>query len=189
MKVHLLFKRPEAGDVNIMQLYAYSPHKSDVEEFLSMRDPDKFIYRKLSLTKSEYKTFDNERHEHLLHRQKFRTKLGDSCHLSHQAEILCTYEEENQVFIKGENVILQELSRHLPNPKVFNPEFLPALDTLLYIKFYGFFKHGNHNFDVDYYEPYFSSYAVSDILYEDVHTSYELDQVSVFLLLHGWTFK
>ena len=189
MKVHIFLKKPLFGEYNKLKLYAFTDDKKLASEFTMLRDMNRFVYIKESMTKEEFKKYDNENHDYRLYVKSFRTKFEGSCNLVHPVKVICTGVEETSTLIRGENVILQELSKYVFDTQCINPKYLKSLERLLFIRMYGFFNRDDSKYDYEYYEPYFSPYMLNDIILEDLKTGYSLDELSMFLLLHRDTFS
>lgn len=189
MKVWLFYRKPVYGTTDVLSLYAFTNSERTADGFRAQRDACKFVIKEENFSKKEFEILSMDRHDLLLKEQAFRTKMPGSCNLEIPVKIFCTYQEENQVHIKGEDMILKEIGKHLPDPKIIAPEYLPALENLLYIRFYGFLKNQKYGFDDNYYNPYFTNFNPDEIIYDDLRHSYRIDELCAFLLLHGSTFK
>lgn len=190
MKLYLFYKLPseEFADNNPV-LYAYTTNKELADDFKRQRNMDVFIFRKEAyFSKSEYKKFDEKYHKHELSYCQFYTKsfvFGKKI----PVKVLCTWKEEETILINSDRM-WEEYSKHLFDTQMLKSEYLIALEKLLFIRFYTFFKvKCVSNLD-EFYDPYYSAYSsLGGLIVEEFKDNYSYDDFKLFLRFFKDTFS
>lgn len=188
MNVYLFyFKRnPEYYD-EVSPLYCYTDDKEMMEEFKKQRNMKRFICKKESISKSEYKEFMSKHPKLRLTYGRFYTAseiYGKREHVS----VLCTWAEEESI-LKNSERIWNENSRYLFDGTIFKGKYLKSLEKLLFIKFYNFYKVKVIQSYDNFCNPYYSSYGpVEDFIIDEMNSSFSYDELKLFLKFYGNTF-
>lgn len=186
MVIYLLYfkSNPEFKD-DIYTMYAYTDDKTMLNEFKSQRDMKKFKIKKEDISKEEYKIFDRNNKKMKLTYANIYT--SDKLYGKRRSvKVLCTWREEEYIFKNSER-LWEEYSRYLFDVRLFKSKYLIALEKLLFVKFYMFYKN-NQNRDY-FYEPYYNNFGpVEDLILDDLKSSYSYDELSLFLKFFGNTF-
>ena len=75
------------------------------------------------------------------------------------------------------------------DPRGFKTEYLKALEKLLFLKFYGFYKIKFIQYADYFYQPYYNSYGpVEGLIVDDFMTQFSHDDLKVFLKFFKNTF-
>lgn len=190
MKLYLFYKKPsEEFCDNNPQLYAYTTDKEIASEFRKQRNMNVFIYKKnTEVSKKEYKNFNKIYGKYKLDYCQFYTKsfiFGKKV----AVKILCTWKEEESVLVNSDKM-WEEYSKYLFDSKMFKSEYLVALEKLLFMRFYSFFKVKFVNGLEEMYDPYYTPYtSPTGFIIEELKENYSYDDLKLFLRFFKDTFS
>jgi len=186
MTIHMFYKYPPDGFVQQPVLYAWTTDKSIRDRFMKERDMTKFKYVKEKLSgKKEVSLFKDTYHKFYLNVFGLYTKSPITSNKT-RASVLGTVEEENRTIIDCDKIVFNELKDKLIDSKILKSKYIKALDTLLYYKFYIYFKRQNENEMDDWYSAYGPSKSFVNM---ELIEGHGYDELRVFLKLFGNTFK
>lgn len=199
MKLYKFYKRPtdealkNSVDLSIEDkypLYAFTKDKKLRNEFLNVRDKDKFIEIKTDVTKEEYVEFANKNSKQSLqyyvldHLKNYRRKEKDEQIKNIiQVKIVCTWNEIEFVEAyndTGISEISDTINYHI-FPFMLKEKYLNALKKLEYIGFWYV------NANIDRYESIMTGEELDNIGYEFPDITF--DELSTFVMLFGDTMK
>lgn len=185
-----VFYYKDPGFDDSVRLYAYTEDKDLMKRFKEERNMDRFLFKKIEdVTKSEYKKFQADHGREKLHIGTFYTRDRITYENRVPVKVLCTYGEEEEVFMRAEHV-WGELSKYLFDARIFNDEIITALGKLLFMKFYGFYFIRNTKYADYFYKPYLSSIEDEDgFIINDFAHEYVYDDLRLFLKFNKNTFK
>lgn len=173
---------------NYKRLYAFTDNREYANEFIKQRSKENMICRKeKGISKLEYKRLEADYGKLKLIYGSFYTK-SNQFGRKVSVKVLCTPEEEECIVIKSEH-LWEEYSKYLFDTRGFKKEYLQALEKLLFLKFYGFYKIKYLQYADYFYQPYYSSFGpVEGLIVDDFKTSFEYDELKVFLKFYQNTF-
>lgn len=168
-------------------LYAYTDNKKISDQFKLQRNMNRFVYMKAKFTKDEYLSFSKYHDKYQLRYCQFYTK-SDMFGRRAPVSVLCTYKEEESILFNSDR-LWNEYSKYLFDGKCFKSEYLRALETLLFMKLYLFYKKGPC--DTDYfYDPYYTAFGPSkDFVSGVINEQFYTDDLKIFLKYYQDTFK
>ena len=181
------YRNPEFSD-SVPILYAYTDNKEFAKEFESQRDHDNFFLIKKHITKSEFEEYNKTIRNLKIQKCSFYTKsfvYGRRV----PVQVLSTWKEEDTILHNGDN-FWAEFEKYLFDCKIFKSEYIRALEKLNFVKFYGFYRIKSfYNCD-DFYEPYYTSFGpVDGLISEELRSSYQYDDLQLFLHFFGHLFN
>lgn len=188
MNIYLFyFKRnPEYYD-EISPLYCYTDDKKIMEEFKKQRNMKRFICKKESISKKEYKEFVSKHPKLRLTYGQFYT-ASKTYGKREPVSILCTWSEEESI-LKNSERFWNENVRYLFDGSIFKEKYLKSLENLLFMKFYDFYKIKTIQSYDNFYDPYYNSYGpVENFIVDDMNSSFSYDELKLFLKFYGNTF-
>ena len=149
----------------------------------------KFVFRKeTKISKKEFANFSAKYHKFELINGQFYTR-GEIASRRVPVSVLCTCYEENTILVNSDK-LWDEYKGCLFDVSILSKKYMDALNSLMYFKFYSFYKL-RPNFDVcDFYEPYYSAYGPpTDFILTEIQEGYQYDDFKLFLRFFGNTFK
>ncbi len=189
MNLYMFYKKPQEGFDDPPTLYAFTNSKELKDKFVKFRNMNKFIFRKdVGISKKEYVKFSSKWHKYELITGQFYTR-AEMHSKKIPVSVLCTCAEEDTVLINSDR-LWSECKSCLFDASILNSKYLRALNTLMYFKFYGFYKL-RPKYDIDdFYEPYYSAYGPpTDFIMSELQEGYSYDDLKLFLRFFGDTFK
>lgn len=172
MKIYAIYYRT---DLEESVLYAVSDDKILVDEFMTIRDRKKFMVGVCKTPKHNALKFMDDHAGMILTRTNFKTN-GDFGISS--VEMVVTRSEEENVLLRGDEMLIDELSKHVLDGEIFTIEFQKALNDLDYFKVY---KYKNYKNDLDV--PYYS--GVPEV--EASMYSMRCDELMMFIQKYSWS--
>lgn len=187
-ELYLFYLKDEVSDENRANLYAYTDDIVKVREFKDQRDMNKFIFKKEKVTESEYKNFISRFYSYNLTYGGFHTK-GDDLNTLISVKVLCTWREEESI-LKFDEKLYEMMEKYLFDCKHYKSEYIKALEKIMFIKFYGFYRVKRIEYADQFYQPYYSSFGpVEGLIMENFQESYQIDELRLFLKIYKHTFK
>jgi len=168
-------------------LYAYTNDKELADKFEDTRDMNKFILKtKDNIKKKHMLEIAHTHSRHQLVKTYFDTKDMDDPTKIIKVPLVCTWEEEETVFIKSDQ-ISYIFSKYMFNPVALNLKLQKSLNTLGYFQMYNFL-----------YNNFLVSEELTDDLYRGIfHASneddelpllqFKIDYLAFFYYLYGGT--
>lgn len=188
MNIYIFYYAPITEYKDPPMFYAFTDDKDMADEFKKQRDMEKFICTKEKCTKEEFKLFDRDHHCYKLTYGNFYTK-GESLNKKIGVKVLCTVREEDSILKNSEN-LWQEYSKTLFDCKVFKSQYIQSLESLLFIKFYGFYKVKYLEYADYFYQPYYSNFGPPEgMIIEEFKDSFSYDELKLFLKFVKHTFS
>jgi hypothetical protein len=182
----MFYKKPINGFYDeAYTLYAFTNNKKIYEKFRKERNMDKFIIHKKKIDKDELYKFRKMYDRFELHQSQFhtRTEFGKF----RTVKIICTFIEEETVILHADK-IWNEYKNILFDAKVFNSDYIKALEKICFITFY-IYQNGLDDLNDYFYTPYYNAYGTpSELIREIEQTPYEYDEFAVFLKFFKDTF-
>ena len=171
MKIYAIYRT----DLDESVLYAVSDKKSLVDEFMAIRDNNKFMTGVLKTQKYNGLKFLDDHINLMLTKTEFKTS-GDFgiCNV----ELVVTRSEEEMVLLRGEEILIQELSKYVINGEIFSISLQKVLYDLEYFKIFKF-KNIEKYSDLPYYS------GVSEV--EADTYSLRCDELMMFIQIYGWS--
>ena len=185
MKFHVFYLKEKDRQA---YLYAYTDEKRLAQRFMDERDPEKFIYKEIKLNKEEGKRFQVRYSAACLGMRGFYTKNPLDSSKKTTRRVCCTAHEEETVVL-GEDKIWEGLEDIWFDPTIFKEKYFKALETLLFMKYFLFYKVKTVENADSYLKPYMEGKM---IMYEDDPYSrdfFHLDELMVFVDMYGYTFR
>lgn len=124
MKIYAFYMKE---DNEILDLYAYTHDKEIKNEFLRQRDKNKFVVKKIKMTKSEFDDFQSEYHNFQLCHVPVNTDMD-----TENVSILCTSLEEQVMLERSDEIdkLMDQLYLRLVLQSDFKPKYLESLTYL-----------------------------------------------------------
>ena len=171
MKIYAIYRT----DLGESVLYAVTDNKSLVDEFMSIRDSKRFMVGTTKTSKYNGLKFLDDHSYLILTRTSFKTN-GDFG--INSVDMVVTRAEEEIVLLKGEEILIEELSKHMIDGEIFNIELQRELYNLEYFKIFKFMHCDMHT-----NMPYYS--GIPEI--EADMYSLRCDELMIFIHKFGWT--
>jgi hypothetical protein len=188
MITYLFYLKPSKDcEISFTTLYAYTTNKKYAEDFREQRNAERFHFVKKKSTKEEFTEFEKKHSKLRLTYGKFYTR-SDIFGKRTPIQILCTWMEEESI-IKNSDRLWEEFEKDLFDCKIYKSEYIQALEKLLFIQFYGFYKVKYLEYADSFYQPYYSSFGpVEGLIMEEYRNSFSYDDLKLFLKFFKNTF-
>lgn len=184
MKVYKFYKINPLHREDIPVLYAFTNKKDYANQFRKERDMSIFECIVSHMTKKEYEYYLSKFRIRELAMNGYYTKIPESSKRV-TVKVLTTYHEQEQACILSDQII-DEIGKHLFNPKIFESKYLYALNMVRFVDFYVFYRSG-------YRETYDYFYNGMEIPKQQLDGSSPLkvdfDELGLLLKFFGYTFK
>lgn len=189
MTLYMFYKKAEEGFDDPPKLYAFTNNKEMKNQFVRYRDMSKFVFRKeTKISKKEFANFSAKYHKFELINGQFYTR-GEIASRRVPVSVLCTCYEENTILVNSDK-LWDEYKGCLFDVSILSKKYMDALNSLMYFKFYSFYKLRPNFDECDFYEPYYSAYGPpTDFILTEIQEGYQYDDFKLFLRFFGNTFK
>ena len=171
MKIYAIYRT----DLEESVLYAVSDNKSLVDEFMAIRDKKKFMVGAMKTPKHNGLKFLDDHSSMILTRTEFKTNgdFGIST-----IELVVTRGEEETVLLRGDEILVEELSKYVFDGEIFTPDVQKALYELEFFKIFKF-KNSNKYAELLYY------CGIPEVE-SDIY-SLRCDELMMFIHKFGWS--
>lgn len=171
MKIYAIYRT----DLGESVLYAVSDNKDLVDEFMIIRDPKIFSVGITKTSKHNGLKFLDENSYALLTRTSFKTNGEFGIN---SIDMVVTRAEEETILLRGEEILIQELSKYVIDGEIFGIELQRELYKLEYFKIYKF-----THCDIYTNKPYYSGIPEVEA---DMY-SLRCDELMMFIHKFGWS--
>lgn len=171
MKIYAIYRT----DLGESVLYAITDNKELLDEFMSIRDSNRFIVGTTKTTRHNGLKFLDDHSYSLLTRTSFKTNGEFGIN---SVDMVVTRAEEETILLKGEEILIQELSKYIIDGEIFNIELQRELYNLDYFKIFKFI-HCDRYINMPYYS------GISEVE-ADIY-SLRCDELMIFIHKFGWS--
>ena len=192
MKIYLFYFK--GNNLETPHLYAFTNNEEYYERFKESRNMGKFKIVKRNISKREFMEFASKAPSQQLTKTELKTKNKYFPTKADKVEIVCTWGEEKQIIVDGDEGVYLICKDKIFNPSILSMKMKKDLYKL------GFFTIYQYLYQCQYiYEPLegeeYSGIFFRDALYGDfIHEvqnpqNIKPDQLELFMYLFGGTIE
>ena len=171
-KLYRVYVIRDEDDNNLKEplLYGVTNNKDIIDKFKKQRDMSKFHIRVTTEDKKLTLNVVDRFKGYMLVNAGFK-------HKSNFVNIVCTAREEEEIALAGDQILLDEIKKHLINPEVLQDKYIEYLYAIGYLEFYKYII-----------EPLSPMYEGINNEYLN-YGIYDIDELNMFISKYGWSLK
>ena len=194
MKIYMFYFK-DTNETRSLEpiLYAYTNSKEYAERFREFRNMDKFKEVIRNISKYEYVDFSRSYSNQQLTKTQFITKNRDFGNKKTKVEIVCTWEEEKNTILSGDDFIFSLFKDVIFNPSLLSTDIQGMLYKMGFFTMYQYLYQRMYIFEPlegpEYSGVFFKDSISGDFPHEYNKGDFQIDQLEVFLHLYAGTIE